>query len=240
MLNNQFVAAKETQHQFRNRADAAVDVALGLSIYSMSSSVVVLGLARGGVPIARHVADALGGAFGVLTSSTRASVARESSNRQRAVCGMPTAVDDSTSWYIGIARPTAGPVDTGWAELDQHAHTHRVTRQLPDLRDHTVILVDDGIATGSTMCAAVRAVRRNSPAAVIAAVPVATRFGAAKVKREVDDFYSVLTPERFDGIASFYASYPAVSDDDVLRFLGSPGSVVYKSTTATGWRPLSG
>jgi putative phosphoribosyl transferase len=231
MLTNRMNAADETPPHFRDRVDAAEALARGLSIYSVASNVVVLGLARGGVPIARHVADAIGASFGVLTSRRSAIV---ESSRERCADDAPSAPasdDDHAAWYIGIARRLTGPLtEFPWVELERRGQTHRVTQPVPDLRDHVVIVVDDGLATGGTMQAAVRAVRRTGPSAVIAAVPVACFFGAARVTREVDDFFAVVTPERFESIASFYADYPPVSDDDVLQLLGSPGSVMISAT----------
>lgn len=226
MFNDSISAADETQPPFRDRADAAEALARGLTIYSVASHVVVLGLARGGVPIARCVADVIGASFGVLTS--RHSIAADEQSRRQLAVGADRAIlDERDAWYIGIARPLVDPgSDFPWVELERGAQTHRITQPMPDLRGHVVVIVDDGLATGATMRAAVRAVRRSSPAAVVGAVPVASCFGAANVTRELDDFYAVLTPEKFESIASFYGDYPTVTDDDVLRLLGSPGSVV--------------
>ncbi|HEY4129736.1 MAG TPA: phosphoribosyltransferase family protein [Gemmatimonadaceae bacterium] len=232
-MNRTNAADDKSQPQFRNRTEAADALARGLSIYSVAANVVVLGLARGGVPIARQVADAIGAAFGVLTC--RRETFTDDTQPQSAGDAKAAADDDQASWYIGIAKPITSPApEFPWVELEPRARTHRIAQPVPDLREHVVIIVDDGLATGATMRAAVGAVRRSSPAAVIAAVPVATFFGAATVAREVDDFFAVVTPERFDSIASFYADYPTVSDDDVLRLLGNPGSVVISETQRYG------
>jgi putative phosphoribosyl transferase len=91
-----------------------------------------------------------------------------------------------------------------------------------DLQGKTVIIVDDGVATGATMRAAVRSARDRGPARVVAAVPVASRASAHDVRHEVDDFIAVVTPARFDTVSSAYDDYSPVSDDDVLSMLGRP------------------
>ena len=90
------------------------------------------------------------------------------------------------------------------------------------LHDRTVVIVDDGLATGATMRAALRSVRDFRPARIVTAVPVASRSSAEEVRQEVDELVAVVTPARFDTVSSAYDDYSPVTDDDVLSLLGRP------------------
>jgi putative phosphoribosyl transferase len=185
--------------------------------------VVVVGVARGGVPVAREVAAALGVTFAVLTA------------RRVGVPGMPEValgaiaeghrrfVENAVLTYIGVPLDLVERLTAGErAELERQASLFRSAQGFPDLRGRTVIVVDDGLATGATLRAAVRAVRGARPSRVVAAVPVASRWGAGELRAEVDELVVLLTPPGFELVEAWYRDYRPVTDDDVLGELGGP------------------
>jgi predicted phosphoribosyltransferase len=104
-------------------------------------------------------------------------------------------------------------------ELERRARTYRGERPAPDLRGRTVILVDDGLATGSTMRAAARAVQQQAPARTVVAVPVASADICAELQREVDDVVCAATPEPFFAVGVWYADFSQTTDDEVRDLL---------------------
>jgi putative phosphoribosyl transferase len=107
-------------------------------------------------------------------------------------------------------------------ELERTVAMYRLRLESLELRGRTVIIVDDGLATGATMRAAIRSVRDRHPARIVVAVPVASRPAADEVQREVDDMVVVTMPPRFHSVSAFYENYSPVSDEDVLSFIGQP------------------
>jgi predicted phosphoribosyltransferase len=105
------------------------------------------------------------------------------------------------------------------AELARRERLYRGTRPMPTIEGRTVILVDDGIATGSTMRAAIRAVRARNPARVVVAVPTAAASTCTELRGEVDDLVCVTTPEPFMAIGMHYVEFPQLGDDEVRRIL---------------------
>jgi putative phosphoribosyl transferase len=182
--------------------------------------VLVLGLPRGGVPVAYEVARALHAPLDVLVV------------RKIGLPGQPE---------IAIGAIAAGDIlvrdnsimrllDEDGATFNTllHAERHELERRerlyraglLPlDLKDQTAILVDDGLATGYTMLAAIRAARRAGAATTIVAAPIASREAAALIRREVDDTYFVRTPDHLASIGAWYARFDQLADLEVCRIL---------------------
>jgi putative phosphoribosyl transferase len=210
-----------SQPPFRNRADAGRVLAYSLGHYASDPGVVVLGLARGGMPVAREVATAMGVTLGVLAARRIGVPGIEEVALGAIAEGNRRFVADAVSRYIGVPSDLVERLTAGErVELERRASLYHAGQPLPDLEGRTVVLVDDGLVTGSTLRAAARAVRDARPKRVVAAVPVATRWGASEVRAEVDELLVLVTPARFEVVARSYADYPAVSDDDVLALLG--------------------
>jgi putative phosphoribosyl transferase len=208
---------------FRDRSDAAEALAKSLSRFAAEPGVIVLGLARGGVPIARRVADALGASFSVLISCTIGVPGIEEVALGAIAEGTDAVVTDSVAWYIGVPAHVVQRLATRERiELSRRLQSYRDGEPLPDVQGRTVILVDDGLATGAALRAAARAIRERRPSKLIAAVPVASRLGLDDLRGEVDEIVAAVVPEVFETVSSSYESFTPVTDNDVLAALGRP------------------
>jgi len=208
---------------FRDRAAAGRALAPLLGAYRGQPGVVVLGLARAGVPVAREVADHLRAPFGVVVAHKVGVPGIEEVALGAIAEGSHRVIADSIVWYLGVpSRIVDRLVERERVELERRAAMYRAGLPLFDLRGRTVIIVDDGLATGATMRAAIRSVRDRRPARVVAAVPVAARLSAEQVRAEADELVVVTTPARFNTISSSYENYGPVSDEDVFVLTGQP------------------
>jgi len=209
---------------YADRAEAgrAVATALGaLGGVTRRRDLIVLGLPRGGMAVARTVADALGAPLEALVAR-KLGVPGMSEVAFGAIAeGRRRAVADSVWWYLGLPRRVVAPiVDRERTELRRRARLYRAGAPLPTLRGRTVVLVDDGLASGTTLRAAALAVRRHRPGRVIAAVPVASAMHCDDVRATVDELVTTATPEPFGMVSAWYDDFAPVSDAQVLRLLG--------------------
>ena len=206
---------------FRDRAAAGRALARLLGAYRGQPGVVVIGLARAGVPVAREVADHLRAPIGVVVAHKIGVPGIEEVALGAIAEGGHRVIADSIAWYVGVPpRIVDRLVDRERMELERRAATYRAGLPSLDLRGRTVIIVDDGMATGATMRAAIRSVRDRRPARIVVAVPVAAQTSAEEVRAEVDELVVVMTPPRFNTISASYAEYSPVSDDDVFALTG--------------------
>ena len=209
---------------FLNRADAGRVLARSLSRYASDRGVIVLGLARGGVPVAREVADALRTPVGVVVARKVRVPGIEEIALGAIAEGSPRVVANTVAWHLGVpSRIIDRLAARERAELERQVMVYRSGLASFDLRARTVVLVDDGMSTGATMRAAVRSVRARRPARLVVAAPVASRKSAEAVRGEVDELVVVVTPARFDSIDASYESFSPVTDDNVLALLSQPG-----------------
>jgi putative phosphoribosyl transferase len=208
------------QPRFKDRHDAGRQLAAQLREYASHPNVLVLGLPRGGVPVAFEVARELrapldvflGRKLGVpgheeLAMGAIASGGTRVVNRQ--VVRM-TGTDDST-----IARVAAEEQ----RELERRERAYRGDRSILNVEACTVILVDDGLATGSTMRAAALALKEQNPARLIVAVPVAARETCDEFRAEVDSVVCALTPEPFHAVGLWYEDFSQTTDEEVRHLL---------------------
>lgn len=210
-----------TRAPFRDRADAGRVLARSLGRYRTEQGVIVLGLARGGVPVARAVADVLRTPVGVVVARKVGVPGIEEVALGAIAEGSHRVVADSVAWYLGVPpRIVDRLAARERPELERRVNTYRAGLTSFDLRDRTVIIVDDGLATGASLRAAVRSVRDKSPARIVAAAPVASRRSAEDVRAEVDELVVVVTPAQFDTVSAAYENYSPVTDDDVLALIG--------------------
>ena len=213
----------EAQRIFVDRDDAGGALARALMRFASHSDVIVLGLARGGVPIARHVADAIGAPFNVLISCKIAVPGIDEVALGAISEGSDRMVPDPVAWYIGVPSQVVDRLaNRERLELARRVATYRDAKPLPDVKDRTVILVDDGLASGATLRAAARAIRDRHPKRLIAAVPVASRAGLDEMREEVDEMIALAVPRVFDTVSSSYERFDPVTDDEVLTALGRP------------------
>ena len=209
---------------FRDRADAGRVLARSLRRYREVPDVIVLGLARGGVPVAREVADDLHAPIGVVVARKVGVPGIEEVALGAIGEGSHRVIADSVAWYLGVpSRIVDRLAAREHAELERSVRMYRAGRASLGLHGRTVIVVDDGLATGATLRAAIRSVRDKLPARIVAAVPVASRASAEEVRAEVDELIAVVTPPRFNTVSTAYENYSPVTEDDVLTLLGQAG-----------------
>jgi predicted phosphoribosyltransferase len=205
---------------FLNRAEAGRKLAAELKSYANRNDVIVLGAPRGGVPVAFEVAKVLGTRLDIFVLRKLGVPGREELAFGAIASGGVQILDP---YIVQSARLTPADIDrVTWVEkqeLDRRERTYRRGRPPLVVRGLTVILVDDGIATGSSMRAAIRALREMHPAAIVIAVPVAPSSTCARLRPEVDELVCLATPEPFYGVGQFYADFSEVSDDEVNDLL---------------------
>jgi len=195
-------------------------VATKLAQYAGRPDVIVLALPRGGVPVAHEVATSLGAPLDVfLVRKLGTPGHRELAMGAIASGGVRVLNDDVVRWY-GIPEGAINAVARNeQEELERREREYRRDRPPRDLRERTVILVDDGLATGSTMRAAVEAVRLHKPARVIVAVPVAAAETCREFRALADEIVCAKTPEPFSAVGQWYVDFSQTTDDEVRALL---------------------
>lgn len=191
-----------------------------LSHYRDRDDVVVLALPRGGVPVAREVAQALGVTFDVYVVRKLGVPGHEELAMGAIASGGVRLVNEEVVNALGIPPNVIDSVARReQLELARREQLYRGTRAPIGLTNRTVILVDDGLATGSTMRAAVMAARQQQPAHVIVAVPVGAPSTCADLAREADEIVCVRSPDPFVAVGLWYHDFTPVSDHEVRSLL---------------------
>jgi len=205
---------------FNDRREAGRILAERLREHVPRSNVIVLALPRGGVPVAYEVAVALDAPLDVFVVRKLGAPGSEEYAIGAIASGGIGIVDERTVAMLGISRQELDRVvHRERGELDRRERLYRRGRPFPNLDGKTVVLVDDGLATGSTMRVAVEAIRSRGPAAVIAAVPVASREACAVIAAVADTCVCAMTPEPFHGVGMWYADFSQTTDEEVLELL---------------------
>jgi putative phosphoribosyl transferase len=207
---------------YRDRHEAGRVLAEQLVSYRDRPELLVLGLARGGVPIAWEVASHLHAPLDVFVVRKLGVPQWQELAMGAVTSGGGLVINDGLVNRLGIDDDTiAETIRHETAEVERREQAYRGGRPAPDVTDRTVILVDDGIATGATMLAAVRAVR--AARRVVVAVPVGPRTLSAQLLEEADDVVCANTPPQFEAVGQAFADFHQVSDDEVRRLLAEPG-----------------
>jgi len=205
---------------FRNREEAGEQLASRLSEYANRDDVFVLGVPRGGVPIAFKIATALNLPLDVFVLRKLGVPDHEELAFGAIGSGGVRVLDRAVVEAIGLSNAAIEKVTQAEkTELLRRERIYRGGRPPLDLRGKTVILVDDGIATGSSLRAGVRALRQIQPAAIVIAAPVAPQSAVNRLKGEVDDVVCVAVPEIFYGVGQFYDDFSQVTDEEVIKLL---------------------
>jgi putative phosphoribosyl transferase len=213
---------------FRDRHEAGRALAEELTAYRGKDNLLVLGLARGGVPVGWEVASALHAELDVCLVR-KLGVPRWSELAMGAVAsGGAVVMNDSVVSSLHITDEQVREViDSETVELERRERAYRGGRPVADPRGKIVILVDDGIATGASMLAAVRAIRsgrpESAPKSVVVAVPVGPQSACHELAREADDVVCATMPVDFEAVGQVYADFHQVSDDEVRELLAKPG-----------------
>ena len=205
---------------FADRREAGREVASRLRKYAGRDDTVVLALPRGGVPVAYEIAEALDAPLDIFVVRKLGMPGHpEYAMGAIASGGIRVISDDVIRWY-GISPAAIEAVAREeLAELERREREYRRGRPLVDLRGRTAILVDDGLATGSTMRAAVQAVRTLGPAKVVVAVPVGAPSTCEEFQDITDDTVCARTPEPFSAVGLWYRDFSQTSDEEVRQLL---------------------
>src|SRR3954469_5281730 len=206
--------------RFRDRAEAGRLLAERLRQYAGRDDVVVLGLPRGGVPVAFEVARALGAPLDVFLVRKLGVPGHEELAFGAIATGGTRVLNEEVVESLGIPLEWIEAIDAKERrELERQDRAYRGERPPPDLAGRTVILVDDGLATGSTMVAAVRAVREDDPARVVVAVPVADPDVCAALNAEADEGVCLQTPRPLRAVGVWYENFSQTTDAEVRALL---------------------
>ena len=182
----------------------------------------MLALPRGGVPVAFEVAKYLAAPLDIFLVRKLGVPGHEELAMGAIATGGVRVVNDSVVGYLGISGEVIDAVAADeQRELERRERAYRDDRPAPDVRGRTVILVDDGLATGSTMRAAAAALRQQGPASIVVAVPVSSPETCDEFRSEVDDIVCAVTPRPFRGVGMWYEDFSQTTDEEVRELLAS-------------------
>jgi predicted phosphoribosyltransferase len=205
---------------FRDRYEAGRILAGKLQHYAGRPDVLVLALPRGGVPVAFEVAQALGAPLDVFLVRKLGVPGHEELAMGALASGGVRVLNEDVVRELDIPAETIEAVTAAeQQELLRREQLYRDGRPAPDVRGRTVILIDDGLATGSTMRAAVAALREQGPARIVVAVPVAAPSTCREFRDVADDIVCAITPEHFYAVGMWYQDFSQTTDDEVRELL---------------------
>ncbi|HEX4204394.1 MAG TPA: phosphoribosyltransferase [Ktedonobacteraceae bacterium] len=205
---------------YRDRHDAGKRLAELLRAYAHRPDVLVLALPRGGVPVAYEVARALNAPLDVFIVRKLGVPGHEEFAMGAIASGGVRVLNDDVIHALRIPEQVVEAVATReQRELERRERLYRDGRPAPDVKGHTVILIDDGLATGATMRAALQALRQRGPARLIVAVPVAAPSTCLELRSEADDVICARTPDPFFGVGWWYQNFEQTSDEEVHNLL---------------------
>ncbi len=205
---------------FPNRTEAGRRLALLLREYANRRDVIVLGIPRGGVPVAFEIARTLKAPLDVLVLRKLGVPGHEELGFGAIASGGIRALNSEIVEALRIPpRDIELVTEREAKELKRREHAYRGRRPPLDVEGRTVVLVDDGIATGSGMRAAIDALHQMKPAQIVVAVPVAPASTCDRLRGEVDELICLATPDPFYGVGQFYYDFSQVSDEEVNEML---------------------
>ena len=207
---------------FDDRRDAGRRLAQLLLRSRPAGDIVVLGLPRGGVPVAWEIARALDATLDVFLVRKLGTPGHPELAMGAIASGSTRVINEDVVHAFGIAREQIEAVARReQSELERRDVVYRRGRLLTPLANRTVILVDDGLATGSTMQAAVQAVRQHSPSRVIVAVPVGAPETCRALREIADEVICAQTPSSFSAVGQWYRDFSQTTDDEVIALLST-------------------
>jgi putative phosphoribosyl transferase len=208
--------------RFKDREDAGRRLAAELEAYRGDSDVLVLALPRGGVPVGHEVAIALGAPLDVFLVRKLGVPGQEEFAMGAIASGGVRVLNESVIEMLGVDERTIAAVAAEEErELERREREYRKGRRSLDLQGRTVILVDDGLATGATMKAAALALREMNPERIVVAVPVAAKETCDEFRGEVDEIVCAITPEPFHAVGLWYEDFTQTTDEEVKALLAS-------------------
>ncbi len=211
---------KMLNRTYADRQEAGAELGRALSKLALRAPILVLGLPRGGVPVAYEVAKALNAPLDVMIVR-KVGMPGQPELAIGAVASGNVVVHEPhlSSYLAGLGIDFDELARQQRAEVERREQLYRAELPPLDLKGKTAVLVDDGLATGSTMLAAVRAAQKAGAAAVIVAAPVASRTAHALVSREADQLVTLQTPEFLMAIGEWYVNFDQIEDEEVCRLL---------------------
>lgn len=209
---------------YRDRLDAGQQLAAHLQAYANRRNVLVLALPRGGVPVAFEVARALHAPLDVFLVRKLGVPGQEELALGAIASGNIRVINDEVVQAHRLSQEVIERItQQEQRELARQEQLYRGNRPPLDLRDHIIILVDDGLATGASMRAAVQAVSQQHPTRLIVAVPVAEPSVCQAFREKVDEVICVRTPSPLYGVGAWYRDFSQTSDQEVHRLLARAG-----------------
>jgi putative phosphoribosyl transferase len=219
------------ERAFPNRTEAGRQLAEKLGKYAGRDDLIVLGLPRGGVPVANEVAKRLAAPLDVFVVRKLGVPGFEELAAGAIASGGVRVLNEDVMRAIPHADQAIEEVTTReTAELERREQIYREGRPAPDVRDRIAILVDDGLATGATMRAAVKALRQRGAAKIVVAVPVGPPDTCHEIEEQADETICLSMPELFQAVGQYYEDFSQTSDEDVRELV----------TRAARERPASG
>ena len=210
---------------FRDRIDAGQQLARKLAKYADRPEVIVLALPRGGVPVGYEVARALHAPLDVFVVRKLGVPGHEELAMGAIASGGVRVLNDDVVGALGISADTVNAVAARESrELERREHAYRDGRAPPVVAGRTVILVDDGIATGATMSAAIEALRHLQAGRIVVAVPTAALASVDAMREKVDEVVALMAPADFFGVGQWYANFSQTSDQEVCDLLAAQRS----------------
>jgi len=205
---------------FRDRVQAGESLSRKLKRYADRADVLVLALPRGGVPVAREVARVLHVPLDVFLVRKLGTPGQEELAMGAIASGGIRVLNDEVVDALKVPPEVIDAVTAKeLLELARRERLYREGRPAPDVTDRTVILIDDGLATGSTMRAAVAALRQAKPKRIVVAVPVAAAPTCRDLRGEADEVVCLHTPEPFYSVGFWYEDFSQTSDEEIREML---------------------
>ena len=206
--------------EFLSRRDSGWQLAQRLKSYANRPDVLVLGLLRGGVPVAYEIAKVLDAPLDLCLVRKLGVPGQEELAMGAIAPGGVQILNPEIIDSLGISSQAIDAVAAQESEeLQRYDRLYRGERPQPDLRNRTVILVDDGIATGATIWAAIALLQSQHPARIVVAVPVATAQVCDALRSQVDEVICILTPENVYSIGLWYETFAQITDEEISKLL---------------------
>lgn len=213
--------------QFIDRYDAGRQLAKSLKNYAGHSNVLVLGLPRGGVPVAYEVARALGAPLDTIIVRKLGVPGHQELAMGAIASGGIRVLNNEVIHSLGITDKMIDRVTAvEQRELERREYVYREGRKPFDVKGRIVLLIDDGIATGATIRAAAMALRTCGPAKIVVAAPIASAIAVGQLKHEVDEVVLLMMPKSFCSIGEWYEDFSETSDNEVRDLLRTPTGII--------------